>query len=233
MRPAVTAFFPLAHGSEAHLHCSLCQCFLPFYGRVIVHRIYRSHFVYRLSVDEHWAIFTFWLLWLALLWMCVYKAVSSCFHFRVCTLEWSCWVLWLGLQGDPTSPSQRKSVVSIHWKVWCWSWNSNTLATWCEELTHWKRPWCWERLKAGGERDDRGWDGWMASPTQRTWVWVNSRSWWWTGRPDVLQSMGLQRVGCNWATGLTEAILWTYWFKNFCECCIHFMFHWRSETSFC
>ena len=119
----------LAHGSEAHLHCSLCQCFRPFYGRVIVHRIYRSHFVYRLSVDEHWAIFTFWLLWLALLWMYVYKAVSSCFHFRVCTLEWSCWVLWLGLQGDPTSPSQRKSVLSIHWKVWCWSWNSNTLAT--------------------------------------------------------------------------------------------------------
>jgi len=57
-----------------------------------------------------------------------------------------------------------------------------------------KRPWCWERLKAGGEGDDRGWDGWMASPTQWTWVWVNSRSWWWTGRPGVLQSMGSQRV---------------------------------------
>ena len=67
----------------------------------------------------------------------------------------------------------------------------NTLATWCEELTHWKRPWCWERLKAG-EGDDRGWDGWMASPTKWTWVWVNSGSWWWTGRPGVLQSMGSQ-----------------------------------------
>ena len=53
---------------------------------------------------------------------------------------------------------------------WCWSWSSNTLATWCEELTHWERPWCWERLRAGGEGDDRGWDGWMASPTQWTWV---------------------------------------------------------------
>ena len=53
------------------------------------------------------------------------------------------------------------------------------LATWCEELTHWKRPWCWE-LRAGGEGDDRGWDGWMATPTQWTWVWVNSGSWWWT-----------------------------------------------------
>ena len=61
----------------------------------------------------------------------------------------------LGLQGDPTSPSERKSVLNIHWKDWCWSWNSNTLATWCEELTHLKRPWCWARLKAGGEGDDR------------------------------------------------------------------------------
>ena len=56
-------------------------------------------------------------------------------------------------------PSQRKSVLNIHWKDWCWNWNSNTLATWCEELTHLKRHWCWERLRAGGEGDDRGWDG--------------------------------------------------------------------------
>ena len=84
--------------------------------------------------------------------------------------------------------------MSIHWKDWCWSWDSNTLGIWCEELTCWKCPWCWKRLKAGGEGDNGGWDGWMASPTQRTWVWVNSRSWWWTGRPGVLQSMGLRRV---------------------------------------
>ena len=87
-------------------------------------------------------------------------------------------------------------------KDWCWSWNSNTLATWFEELTHWKRPWFGDRLKAGGEGDDRGWDGWMASPTQWTWVWVNSGSWWWTGRPVMLQSMGSQRVGHDWATEL-------------------------------
>ena len=67
-----------------------------------------------------------------------------------------------------------------------------TLATWCEELTHLKRPWWCERLKAGGEGDDRGWDGWMASQTQWTWVWVKSRSWWWTGKPGVLQSVGPQ-----------------------------------------
>ena len=62
--------------------------------------------------------------------------------------------------------------------------------TWCEELTHLKRPWCWERLKKGGEGDNRGWDGWMASPTQWTWVWVDSRSWWWTGRPGMLCPWG-------------------------------------------
>ena len=90
----------------------------------------------------------------------------------------------------------------MHWKEWCWSWNSSTSATSCEELTHWKRLWCWEGLGAGGEGDDRGWDGWMASLTRWTWVWVNSRSWWWTGRPGVLRFMGLQRVGHDWATEL-------------------------------
>ena len=64
--------------------------------------------------------------------------------------------------------------LNIHWKDWCWS--SNTLATWFEELTHWKKPWCWERLKARGQGDDRGWDDWMALPTRWTWVWVSSRS---------------------------------------------------------
>ena len=74
----------------------------------------------------------------------------------------------------------------------------------CKDLTHWKTPWCWERLKAGGEGDDRGWDGWMASLTQWTWVWVNSGSWWWTGKPGVLQSMGSRRVGHGWTTELTD-----------------------------
>jgi len=108
----------------------------------------------------------------------------------------------LGLQGDPTSPFWRRSALGFLWREWCWSWNSNTLATSCEELTHWKRLWSWEGLGAGGERDDRGWDGWMASPTRWTWVWVNSGSWWWTGRPGVLWFMGSQRVGHDWATEL-------------------------------
>ena len=77
---------------------------------------------------------------------------------------------------------------------------SNT--TWCEELTHWERSWCWERLKAIGEGGSRGWDGWMASWTQQTWVWINSGTWRWTGRPGVPQSMGSQRVRHDWVTEL-------------------------------
>ena len=78
----------------------------------------------------------------------------------------------------------------------------HNLATWYEELTHLKRPWCWERLGAGGEGDNRSWDGWMASPTRWIWVWASSRSWWWTGKPGVLQSTGLQRVRHDWVTEL-------------------------------
>ena len=83
-------------------------------------------------------------------------------------------------------------LLNIHWKDWCCSWNSNTLATWCEELTPWKRLCYWERLNAGGEGDDRGWDGWMASPTRWTWVWTSSERWWRTGKPGMLQSVGSQ-----------------------------------------
>ena len=124
----------------------------------------------------------------------------------------------LGLQGDQTSQSQRKSVLTINWKDWCWSWNSNTLASWCKELSHVKRPWCWERLKVGDERDDRGWDGWMASPTQWTWVWVSFGGRWWTGKPGVLQSMGSQRVGHDW-------LIWTKHMHAYarivcCYCCL-------------
>ena len=66
------------------------------------------------------------------------------------------------------NPKGNQPWVFIHWKGWCWSWSSNTLATWCKDLTHWKRPWCWERLKAGREGDNREWDGWMASLTRWT-----------------------------------------------------------------
>ena len=119
-------------------------------------------------------------------------------------------VPWTARRSNQVHP-KGKSVLNVHWKDWCWSWNSSTLATWCEKRTHWKRPWCWERLKAGGEGDDRGWDGWMALPTWWTWVWVKSRSWWWTGKPGMLQSTGLQRVRHDWATELnwtSETWVW-------------------------
>jgi len=83
------------------------------------------------------------------------------------------------------------------------SWNSSTLATWCEEWTHWNRPWCWEKLRAEGEGDNRGWDGWTTSPTQCTRVWVNSVSWWWNRMPGVLQSWGCK------VSDMTERLNWT------------------------
>ena len=97
------------------------------------------------------------------------------------------WVPWTARRSNQSILEEISPGYSL--KDWCWSWNSNTLATSCKELTRLKRSWCWERLRAG-EGDNRGWDGWMASPTQWTWVWVNSGSWWRTGRPGVLQSMG-------------------------------------------
>ena len=102
---------------------------------------------------------------------------------------------------QPVHPKGDQSWVFIG--RWCWSSNSNTLTTSFKELTHWKRPWCWDGLGAGGEGDNRGWDGWMASPTRWAWVWVDSRSWWWTGKPGVLQFMGSQRVGHDWVTELS------------------------------
>ena len=119
-----------------------------------------------------------------------------------------------GVGEDPWESLDCRQIQPVHLKgnlSWiftgktCWSWISNTLAMWCEELTYLKRPWCWKRLKAGRERDDRGWDGWMASLTQWIWVWASSGSWWWTGKLGVLQSMGSQRVGYNWVTELNSA----------------------------
>ena len=128
---------------------------------------------------------------------------------RIDSSELWCWkrllrVLW-------TARRSNQSVLNIHCKDWCWScifgqyfghlmWRTDSLE---------KTLWCWERLKAGREGDNRGWDGWMASPTQRTWVWVNFRCWWWTGRPGVMQSMGSQRVRHDWETELN------WWVANF------------------
>ena len=119
--------------------------------------------------------------------------------------NWYFWILglektllWVPWTARRSNQSILKEInPDIHWKDSCWS--SRTLAIWYEEPTHWKIPWCWEGLRAG-EGGNRGWDGWMASLTQWTWVWANSRRYWRTGKPGMLQSMGLQRVLHNLAT---------------------------------
>ena len=131
---------------------------------------------------------------------------------RIDAFELWCWRRLLRVPWTARRSSQsilkEISLLNIHWKDWCWSWNFNPLATWCEELTHWKRPWCWERLKAGGERDDRGWDGWMASPTPRTWVWVSSGSWWWTGRRAAVHRVAKSRTRLSDWTDFAVAGTW-------------------------
>ena len=103
------------------------------------------------------------------------------------------------------NPKGNQSLEELILMLKCWY-----LVTWYEGLNHWKRPWCWERLKAGGKRDDRGWDGWRASLTRWSWVWASSGSWWWTGKPGMLQSMGSQRVGHNWVTKLNWNLAFSY-----------------------
>ena len=114
---------------------------------------------------------------------CESWTIKKAEHQRIYAFELCCWrrLLRAPWFRDPTSPSERRSVLGVHWKDWCWSWNSNSLATWCKGLTHLKRPWCWERLRAGGKEDDRGWDGWRVSPTRWKWVCVDSWSWWCQG----------------------------------------------------
>ena len=132
------------------------------------------------------------------------------------------WCFWIVvLEKTLESPLDCKEIKPVHLKgnqswiffggtdaeaenpiLWPLMWRTDSL----------ERPWCWESLKAGGEGDDRGWDGWMASPTQWTWAWVNSRSWRWTGRPGVLQSIGSQRVRHDWATELNCKIV-TAWVR--------------------
>ena len=122
--------------------------------------------------------------------------------------NWCFWtVVWKRLLGVPWTARRSNQSILKEISLGCsleglmMKLKPQYLATSCEELTHWKRRWCWERLKAG-EGDDRGWDSWMALPIQWTWVWLDCRSWWWTGRPGMLRFMGLQRVGHDWATGL-------------------------------
>ena len=150
---------------------------------------------------------------------CESWTIKEAEHRRIDAFELWCWrrLLKVPWTARRSNQSTLKKILNIHWKDWCW--NSNTLATWCEELTHWKRPWCLERLKAGGEGDDREWDGWMVSLTWWTWVSVNSGSWWWTERPGMLEFMRWQRVGHDWATDLiwsdlNSNVVWEFGFPG-------------------
>ena len=104
--------------------------------------------------------------------MNVIWTIEKAVHQRTEAFELWCWrrllrVPWTARRSNQSS--ERKSTLN-----WWWSWSSNTLAIWCKQPIHWKRPWCWERLRVRGEKGDRGWDGWMASSTRWTWVWVDS-----------------------------------------------------------
>ena len=128
---------------------------------------------------------------------CESWTVKKAEHRRTDAFELWCWrrllrAPWTARRSNHSILKEISPTCSL--EEWCWSWNSSTLATSCKELTHWKRPWCWERLKVGKEGDDSRWDGWMASPAQWRWVWVNSGSWWWTGV-----------LGCCGSWGRTES----------------------------
>ena len=129
-------------------------------------------------------------------------------HQRIDSFElWCCirllrvpWTARRSNQSILKEISSEYSLEVLILKYWYWTWSCSTLATWCKQLTHWKRPWCWGRLKAKGEEGNRGWDGWMPSPTQWTWIWVNSGSWWWTGSLVCCSPCGHKEsdMKCDW-----------------------------------
>ena len=160
---------------------------------VILSRIYHNYFYYQADKCLTDILVTeLFFLW--------HTQASVCFMSVLWALnDWCFWTVVLEKtlekpldckQIKPVNPKGNQSWILM--EDWCWSWSFNSLATWCKELTHWKRPWCWERLweeeKGTTEHEIVG----------RVWVWVNSRSWWWTGKPGMLQSKGSQRLGHDW-----------------------------------
>ena len=146
---------------------------------------------------------------------CESWTIKKAEHWRIDAFELWCWrrllrVPWTARRSNQCilkeiSPGCSLEGLMLKLKL-------QFLDTWCEELTHLKRPWFWEGLGVGGEGDDRGWDGWMASSAQWTWAWVDSRSWWWTRKPGMLWFMGLQRVGHEliWTETLLINHKWKY-----------------------
>ena len=164
----------------------------------------------RLSHSNPWSQCFFWNVQM-------FNVSCEMFNVRIWELDYKeswaqmNWYFWtVVLEKTLESPLNCREIQPVHPKDQSWVFigrtdvEAETSILWppCEELTHLKRPWCWERLRAGREGDDWGSDDWMASLTQWTWVWVDSGSWWWTGRPGVLQLIESQRVGHDWATKL-------------------------------
>ena len=118
--------------------------------------------------------------------------------------SWTWTVPWTARRSNQSI--LKEITLNTHWKDRCWGWSSNNRATWCKQLTHWKRPWCWEKTLMLGKTEGRRRRGrqrmrWLDGiKTQCTWVWVNFRRWWRAGKPGMLQSMGLQRVRHDWTT---------------------------------
>ena len=133
---------------------------------------------------------------------CESWTVKKAEHWRIDAFELWCWrrllrVPWTARRSNQCILKEISPDYSLEglmlklMKLQCFGDQNTDAKSW---------PLCWERLTAGGEREDRGWDGWMASPTRWIWVWASSRSWWWTGKPGMLGSMGSQRVRHDWAT---------------------------------
>ena len=170
------------------------------------------------------------MIFLVVMYGCESWTIKKAEHQRIDTFELWCWrrllrVPWTARRSNQSILKEISSEYSLEGLMF--KLKLQYFGHLMVKLTHLKRPWCWERLKAGGEGDDRGWDGWMASPTRWTWVWVGSGSWWWTGKPGVLQSMGLQRVRHDWMTEQqkmyiyliesfthTHSLLYTFWRRS-------------------
>ena len=142
----------------------------------------------------------------AVIYGCESWTIKKAEHWRIDAFELWCWrrllrVRWTARRSNQfilKEISHEYSLEGLMLKL-----KLQYFGHWCKELTHWKRPWCWERLKVGGEGDDRGWDGWMASLTWWTWVSASSGSWWWTGKPGCFSPWGWKELD------MTERLNWT------------------------